>query len=79
MCATANIKTMLLDFFMCVSNYQFTKNKNMFLCTGVYKISKFVHNTYTKILSDYKSENVCVYEICKYTGTTSRYYFQLAG
>ena len=80
MCATANVETMLLDFFyLCISNYQFTKNRNMFLCTCVYKISKFENNSYTKILSDYKSENVCAYGICKFEGTTSRYYFQLAG
>ena len=36
------------------------------LCTCVYKISKFVHNTYTKILSHHKSKNVCVYGICKF-------------
>ena len=33
----------------------------MHLCTCVYKISKFVHNTYTKVLSDYKSKNICAY------------------
>ena len=79
MWATANVKTMLADFFyLCISNYQFTKNRNMFLCTCVYKISKFVHNTYTKTLSDCKSGNVCAYEICKFESTTSTYYFQLA-
>ena len=38
----------------------------MFLCTCVYKISKFVHSTYTKILSDYKSKDICANGICKF-------------
>ena len=33
----------------------------MFLCTCVYKISKFVHNTYIKILSEYKSKKMFVH------------------
>ena len=51
MYATVNVKTMLLDFF----NYQLSSSLSgykfcyMFLCPCVYKISKFAHNTYTKI------------------------------
>ena len=72
MCAAVNVKTMLLGFFyLHVTNYQLYSSPSdykfcyMFLCTCVYKISKLVHNTYTKILSGYKSKNVHAYRICK--------------
>ena len=73
MYGTVNVKTMFLDFFyLCVSNYQLSSSPYsyefcyMFLCTCVYKISKLVHKTYTKFLSDYKSKNVHAYRKCKF-------------
>ena len=72
MCATVNVKTMLLDFFyLRATNYQLNSSPYDYkfcytlLCTSVYKISKLIHNTYTKILSGYKSKNVHEYRICK--------------
>ena len=72
MCATVNVKTMLLDFFyLRATNYQLNSSPYDYkfcytlLCTCVYKISKLIHNTYTKILSGYKSKNVHAYRICK--------------
>ena len=63
MCGTVNVKIMLLDFFIYVqviiSSLKFCY---MFLCTCVCKISKFIHNIYNKILTEYKSKNVCAYE-----------------
>ena len=71
--AAVNVTTMLLDFYhLRVSNFQLYSSPsdyqfcNMFLCTCVYKISKLVHNTYTKFLSGYKSKNVHAYRICKF-------------
>ena len=73
MCATINVITTLLEFvYLCISNYQLSSSLSdykfcyMFQCTCVYKISKFTHNTYTKIWSGYKSKNVRAYRICKY-------------
>ena len=72
-CATVNVKTMLLDFFfLYISNYQLSSSLSgyrfcyMFLCTCVYKISRFENSTYTKILSGYKNKNVCAYRIRKF-------------
>ena len=63
MCPTVNVKTMLLDFFyLRVSNYQLSSSPSdykfcyMFLCTCVYKISKLVHNTYTKFCQATKAK-----------------------
>ena len=73
MCATINVITMLLEFvYLCISNYQLSSSLcdykfcYMFLCTCVYKISKFTYDTYTKIWSGYKSKNVRAYRICKF-------------
>ena len=72
-CATVNVKTMLLDFFyLCISNYQLSSLLSgykfcfMFLCNCLCKISKFAHNTYTNILSGYKSKNIRAYRIRKF-------------
>ena len=73
MCATVNVKTMVLDFFyLRVSNYQLSSSPSdykicyMFLCTSVYKISKLVHNTYSKLLSSCKSKNDHEFRICRF-------------
>ena len=73
MWATVNVKTMMLDFvYLCISSDELSSSLTgykfcyMSLCTCVYKISKFAHNTYTKILSGYKCKNVRAYRICKF-------------
>ena len=72
MCATVNVKTLLPDFFyLCICNYQLSSSLSghkfcfVFLCTCVSR-SVSSHNTYTKILSDYRSKNVRAYRICKF-------------
>ena len=72
MCATVNVKTLLTDFFyLCICTYQLSSSLSghkfcfVFLCTCVSR-SVSSHNTYTKILSDYRSKNVRAYRICKF-------------
>ena len=58
--------------YLCISNDQLSSSLSgytfcyIFLCTCVYKISKFAHNTYTKPFSGLKSKNVREYRICKF-------------
>ena len=79
MCATVNVKTMLPDFLICV--YAIISSVVHYLVINfascfyalVYTRSISSQNTYTKILSNYKSKNVRAYRICKFVHGSYHY------
>ena len=66
MCATVNVKTLLPDFFyLCICNYQLSSSLSghkfcfVFLCTCVYKISKFTQHLYQNFVRLQKQDCSC--------------------